>query len=57
MAYGSERRPALGETIQYFAGMAGTLNLHIPLGVVLITGAVVTVPAIWRPGARGDRSR
>jgi hypothetical protein len=47
----------LGETIQYFAGMAGTLNLHIPLGVVLITGAVVTVPAIWRPGARGDRSR
>ncbi|MDX6291296.1 MAG: hypothetical protein QOH50_371 [Kribbellaceae bacterium] len=57
MAYGSERRPALGETIQYFAGMAGTLNLHIPLGVVLITGAVVTVPAIWRPGVRGGRSR
>jgi len=63
-ALGGVRWPAvasvvllIGETIQYFAGLAGTLNLHIPLGVALVTGAVVTVGAIWKPSARQVRSR
>ncbi|MGK3206664.1 hypothetical protein [Amycolatopsis sp. MEPSY49] len=37
-----------GETAQYFAGLAGALDLHIPLGVALVTLAVVVLIAIWR---------
>ncbi|MCR6481703.1 hypothetical protein M8542_02630 [Amycolatopsis sp. OK19-0408] len=38
----------LGETAQYFAGMAGALDLHVPLGVALVTSAVVMLIAVWR---------
>ncbi|WP_409494446.1 hypothetical protein [Amycolatopsis sp. cmx-11-12] len=40
---------AAGETAQYLAGMAGALDLHIPLGVALVTGVVLTTIAVWRP--------
>nr|WP_221471464.1 hypothetical protein [Amycolatopsis umgeniensis] len=39
---------AAGETAQYLAGMAGALDLHIPLGVALVTGVVLTTIGIWR---------
>lgn len=39
---------AAGETAQYFAGLAGALDLHIPLGVALVTGMVLTTIGIWR---------
>lgn len=39
----------LGETAQYFAGLAGALDLHLPLGVALITGAALLTVAAWRP--------
>ncbi|WIV61308.1 hypothetical protein [Amycolatopsis nalaikhensis] len=38
----------LGETAQYFAGLAGALGLHVPLGVALVSLAVVTLVGIWR---------
>ena len=38
----------LGETGQYFAGMAGALDLHIPLGVALVTLAALMLVASWR---------
>lgn len=37
-----------GETAQYFAGLAGALDLHIPLGVALVTAMVLTTVAVWR---------
>jgi len=40
---------AAGETAQYFAGMDGALDLHIPLGVALVVGMVLTTIAVWRP--------
>ncbi|MEU3625416.1 hypothetical protein BS329_30920 [Amycolatopsis coloradensis] len=40
---------AAGETAQYLAGMAGALDLHVPLGVALVTGVVLTTIAVWRP--------
>ncbi|ANN17298.1 hypothetical protein SD37_17695 [Amycolatopsis orientalis] len=40
---------AAGETAQYFAGLAGALDLHIPLGVALVTGMALTAIAVWRP--------
>lgn len=40
----------VGETAQYFAGMAGALDLHIPLGVALVTVAVIILVAAWRTG-------
>lgn len=40
---------AAGETAQYLAGVAGALDLHIPLGVALVTGVVLTTIAVWRP--------
>jgi hypothetical protein len=40
----------LGETGQYFAGLAGALDLHVPLGVALVTLASIMVFAIWRTG-------
>ncbi|WP_409462793.1 hypothetical protein [Amycolatopsis sp. GA6-003] len=41
-----------GETAQYFAGQAGALDLHIPLGVALVAIALGTLFGIWRTGAR-----
>lgn len=38
----------LGETTQYFAGLAGALDLHVPLGVALVTLTVVLLIGIWR---------
>ena len=35
------------ETVQYFAGMAGALWLHLPLGVATIVGIVVQFIAVW----------
>ncbi|MBN6033658.1 hypothetical protein [Amycolatopsis sp. 195334CR] len=43
---------AVGESGQYFAGVAGALDLHVPLGVALVTLASIMVFAIWRTGAR-----
>lgn len=44
---------AAGETGQYFAGLAGALDLHVPLGVALVATTVVFVVALWRPGTVG----
>lgn len=41
------------ETGQYFAGMAGALDLHIPLGVAIMAGALLTGVTLWRPQVRG----
>lgn len=41
-----------GETGQYFAGLAGALDLHVPLGVALVTLAAFVLVAIWRIGDR-----
>jgi hypothetical protein len=38
----------LGESGQYFAGVAGALDLHVPLGVALATGAAIMTVTIWR---------
>ncbi|MBT2440195.1 hypothetical protein J7E93_08710 [Streptomyces sp. ISL-36] len=44
------------ETVQYFAGMAGALWLHIPLGVMTVAGLVVLFIAVWlRPFERRPR--
>ncbi|GAB2592839.1 hypothetical protein GCM10027168_27250 [Streptomyces capparidis] len=43
---------AAGETAQYFAGLAGALDLHIPLGVALVTAMALTTVAVWRPQTR-----
>lgn len=36
------------ETVQYFAGMAGALWLHLPLGVMTIAALVVQFIDVWR---------
>ncbi|WP_034590779.1 hypothetical protein [Hamadaea tsunoensis] len=36
------------ETVQYFAGTAGALWLHLPLGVLTIAGLVIQFIAVWR---------
>jgi hypothetical protein len=46
-----------GETAQYFAGLAGALDLHIPLGVALVASATVTTVAVWRPQETPARTR
>lgn len=38
-----------GEGVQYVAGLGGALALHIPLGVALVTAAVLMTIAVWRP--------
>ncbi|SEH01117.1 hypothetical protein SAMN05444920_11947 [Nonomuraea solani] len=43
---------AAGETVQYFAGLDGALDLHLPLGVALVTAMVLTTVAVWRPQVR-----
>ncbi|GGK69913.1 hypothetical protein Sme01_28210 [Sphaerisporangium melleum] len=39
---------AAAETVQYFAGMAGALWLHLPLGVATVAGMVAQFAAVWR---------
>ncbi|WP_240519699.1 hypothetical protein [Amycolatopsis antarctica] len=46
---------ALGETGQYFAGLAGVLDLHVPLGVALTVLMAVTLLGLWR--GRSPRGR
>ncbi|NUW41185.1 hypothetical protein HT134_13680 [Nonomuraea rhodomycinica] len=36
------------ETVQYFAGLDGTLWLHLPLGVMTIVAVVVQFIDVWR---------
>ncbi|TDE42047.1 hypothetical protein E1295_28425 [Nonomuraea mesophila] len=38
----------VAETVQYSAGMAGALWLHLPLGVATVAGLVVQFIAVWR---------
>lgn len=38
-----------GESAQYLVGLAGALDLHLPLGVALVAGMVLTTVAVWRP--------
>ncbi|MGW2426211.1 hypothetical protein ACWC0C_44645 [Streptomyces sp. NPDC001709] len=46
------------ETVQYFAGTAGALWLHLPLGVMTIAGLVVLFIAVWRrPVPEGTEAR
>lgn len=40
----------VGETGQYFAGLSGVLDVHVPLGVALAALASVVVVAVWRNG-------
>jgi len=40
----------LGGSGQYFAGVAGALDLHVPLGVALAMFASIMLVAIWRAG-------
>ncbi|NUT46945.1 MAG: hypothetical protein HOV94_06415 [Saccharothrix sp.] len=43
------------ETAQYFAGLAGALWLHVPLGVMTVAALVVQFVAVWRkPLARRE---
>ncbi|MGC4938802.1 hypothetical protein [Kribbella sp. DT2] len=42
------------ETAQYFAGLAGALWLHLPLGVMTIAGLVVLFIAVWWKGEAVD---
>lgn len=50
----------VAETVQYFAGTAGALWLHLPLGVATVAGLVLLFVAVWRrpldrrPGVRGE---
>ncbi|MEV6833753.1 hypothetical protein AB0N17_04400 [Streptomyces sp. NPDC051133] len=43
------------ETVQYFAGMAGALWLHLPLGVTTVAGLVVLFIAVWRAPVRQEK--
>ncbi|MEV0086939.1 hypothetical protein [Saccharopolyspora sp. NPDC050642] len=43
----------LGETVQYFAGLNGALDLHFPLGVALIVLTVTSLIALLRPSTLG----
>lgn len=38
----------VAETAQYFAGLAGALWLHVPLGVMTVAALVVQFIAVWR---------
>lgn len=38
----------VAETVQYFAGLAGALWLHIPLGVMTVAALAVQFIAVWR---------
>ncbi|WP_181019087.1 hypothetical protein [Streptomyces roseicoloratus] len=46
---------AAAETVQYFAGTAGALWLHIPLGVFTVAAATLLFAAAWlRPLVRRE---
>lgn len=46
---------AVAETAQYFAGTAGALWLHIPLGVFTVAAVVMLFAAVWlRPLQRRE---
>ncbi|MFJ7069376.1 hypothetical protein [Streptomyces sp. NPDC101115] len=46
---------AVAETAQYFAGTAGALWLHIPLGVFTVAAAALLFAAVWlRPLVRPE---
>ncbi|MFF0436572.1 hypothetical protein ACFYU9_30695 [Streptomyces sp. NPDC004327] len=46
---------AVAETVQYVAGTAGALWLHIPLGVFTIVAAALLFVAVWaRPLVRRE---
>ncbi|MGI5200534.1 hypothetical protein ACQEU6_02870 [Spirillospora sp. CA-108201] len=47
------------ETVQYFAGMAGALWRHLPLGVATIAALVVQFVDVWRRplGRRSETHR
>jgi hypothetical protein len=38
----------LGEAGEYFAGLSGALDLHVPLGVALAMCASIMLVGIWR---------
>ncbi|MFI8964649.1 hypothetical protein ACIGO8_21335 [Streptomyces sp. NPDC053493] len=38
----------VAETVQYFAGTAGALWLHIPLGVFTVAAVTVLFVGVWR---------
>jgi hypothetical protein len=43
------------ETVQYFAGLSGSLWLHLPLGVMTVAALVVLFVAVWmRPLTRRE---
>lgn len=42
----------VAETGQYFAGLASALELHVPLGVAILAGAVLICVSLWRPQDR-----
>ncbi|WP_052499038.1 hypothetical protein [Streptomyces vietnamensis] len=46
---------AVAETAQYFAGTAGALWLHIPLGVFTVAAVIMLFAAVWlRPLERRE---
>ncbi|MBW4717178.1 hypothetical protein [Saccharothrix obliqua] len=45
----------VAETVQYFAGLAGALWLHVPLGVMTVAALVVQFIAVWRQPLRRVR--
>lgn len=45
----------LGAGFQTGSGYARQLALHIPLGVVIVTAAVLLAVAVWRPSMRRPR--
>jgi hypothetical protein len=45
----------VAEVLQTGFGYARLLGLHIPLGVTIVTGAVLLTAWAWRPGARRSR--
>lgn len=47
----------LGESGQYFAGVAGELDLHFPLGVALAMYASIMLVGIWRTAAEQPRGQ
>jgi hypothetical protein len=47
----------LGESGQYFAGVAGALDLHVPLGVALATAASIMLVRIWRTAVAPQKSQ
>ncbi|WP_217428570.1 hypothetical protein [Microlunatus speluncae] len=45
------------ETAQYFAGLAGALELHVPLGVGVVTGSLFLMIFLWWPATSRSLSR